>query len=133
VTVLPDGIRADLHRHLDEVRQLHEADLSAGEGRVPLPDALDRKYPGAGATWPWQFVFPARRICKDSRWGPPSRFHLHESAVQRAVTVAVRRRSWRNAPLVIRSGTRLLRTSWRTAMTSAPCRSCWAMPTSVRR
>jgi site-specific recombinase XerD len=31
------------------------------------------------------------RVCRDERWGPPSRFHLHESAVQRAVADAVRR------------------------------------------
>lgn len=41
--------------------------------------------------WPWQFVFPASRVCRDPRWGPPSRFHLHESVIQRAVTEAVRR------------------------------------------
>jgi len=38
----------------------------------------------------WQFVFPAGRICKDQKYGAPSRFHLHESAIQRAVTVATR-------------------------------------------
>jgi integrase len=36
--------------------------------------------------WLWQFVFPAGRICRDERFGPPTRFHLHKSAVQRAVT-----------------------------------------------
>jgi integrase len=58
---------------------------------VVLPDALDRKYPHAAVEWGWQFVFPASRICRDPRWGPPSRFHLHESAVQKAIAVAVRR------------------------------------------
>lgn len=32
----------------------------------------------------------AGRICRDPRWGAPSRYHLHESAVQRAVTEAAR-------------------------------------------
>jgi len=41
--------------------------------------------------WRWQFVFPVGRICRDPRWGAPSRFHLHESVVQRAVTEAARR------------------------------------------
>jgi integrase len=36
-------------------------------------------------------VFPAGRICRDSRWGEPTRYHLHESAIQRAVASAVRR------------------------------------------
>jgi site-specific recombinase XerD len=35
-------------------------------------------------------VFPAARICRDPRWGPPSRFHLHESVVQKAVADAAR-------------------------------------------
>jgi site-specific recombinase XerD len=39
----------------------------------------------------WQFVFPPSRVCRDPRWGPPSRFHVHESVVQKAVVAAVRR------------------------------------------
>jgi hypothetical protein len=35
--------------------------------------------------------FPAGRICRDPRFGPPTRFHLHESVVQRAVTQAARK------------------------------------------
>ena len=77
-----------LVRQLDEVRRLHQRDLAAGYGRVMLPDALARKYPNAAAEWRWQFVFPAARICRDARWGPPSRYRLHESAVQRAVAEA---------------------------------------------
>jgi integrase len=38
----------------------------------------------------WQFVFPAGRICRDERLGPPTRYHLHESVIQRAVTEAGR-------------------------------------------
>jgi integrase len=55
-----------------------------------LPDALERKYPSAATEWGWQFQFPASRVCRDPRWGPPSRFHLHESAVQKAIAMAVR-------------------------------------------
>ncbi len=80
-----------LLKHLAEVRRLHAADLDNGFGRVVLPDALERKYPHAATEWGWQFVFPASRICRDPRWGPPSRFHLHESAVQKAIAVAARR------------------------------------------
>ena len=56
-----------------------------------LPDALARKYPNAATEWRWRFVFPASRICRDPRWGSPSRFHLHESAVQKGIATAVRR------------------------------------------
>jgi len=55
--------------------------------RVVLGIVSIRTPPRSG----WQFVFPAARICTDPRWGPPSRYHLHESAVQRTVTEAARR------------------------------------------
>ncbi len=91
VTMLPTAARADLERHLAMVRRQHAADLAQGHGAVVLPFGLDRKYPHAATEWAWQFVFPAGRICRDAQYGPPSRFHLHESAGQRAVTAAVRR------------------------------------------
>ena len=90
VTVLPSSVATRLASHLDGVRRQHQSDLDKGFGRAPLPDALARKFPNADRQWAWQFVFPAARICRDSRWGPPSRYHLHESAVQRAVAMAVR-------------------------------------------
>jgi integron integrase len=89
--MLPDSVRDRLREHLDTVRQRHTRDLAAGFGRVVLPSALDRKYPNVATDLRWQFVFPAGRICRDERYGPPSRFHLHESAVQRAVADAARR------------------------------------------
>ncbi|MCC7185405.1 MAG: tyrosine-type recombinase/integrase [Acidobacteria bacterium] len=62
--------------------------------RVMLPEVvrepLARKFPGAPLEWRWQFVFPAARICRDPQYGPPSRFHVHESVIQRAVTLAAR-------------------------------------------
>ena len=65
------------------VKRRHERDLARGVGRAVLPFALDRKYQNASTDWAWQFVFPAARICRDPQWGPPSRFHPHESVVQR--------------------------------------------------
>ncbi|RPI50173.1 MAG: integron integrase [Acidobacteria bacterium] len=89
--MLPDGVGDRLRGHLETVRELHRADVAAGLGRVVLPSALDRKFPHAAAEWAWQFVFPAGRICRDPRFGPPSRYHLHETVIQRAVTEAARR------------------------------------------
>jgi integron integrase len=88
--MLPDAVRPILTSHLDAVRRQHQSDLAAGLGRVALPDALARKCPHAATEWSWQFVFPAGRICRDERFGPPTRFHLHESVIQRAVTRAAR-------------------------------------------
>lgn len=80
-----------LRDHLRDVRRTFDDDRRAGVAGVALPDGLDRKYPNASREWPWQFVFPAGRVCRDPRWGGPTRFHLHESAVQREVKAAVRR------------------------------------------
>jgi site-specific recombinase XerD len=90
VTVLPAAAKVELTRHLEEVRRTFERDTRNGLGRVVLPFAVDRKFPRAASEWRWQFVFPATRICRDSRFGPPSRYHLHESVVQRAVAGASR-------------------------------------------
>ena len=91
VTMLPAGAKDRLTAHLATVKQQHERDLARGEGRVVLPFALDRKYPSAPTEWGWQFVFPASRVCRDPRWGPSSRFHVHESVVQKEINQAVRR------------------------------------------
>jgi integron integrase len=89
-TVLPTAVIEPLGRHLEVVKRRHEEDVARGFGRVVLPFALDRKYPNAAVEWGWQFVFPASRLCTDPRWGPPTRFHVHESVVQKAVAHAAR-------------------------------------------
>ena len=89
--MLPESVCGRLQQHLDVVREQHRADVASGLGRVVLPAALDRKFPNAASQWIWQFVFPAGRICRDPQFGPPSRYHLHETVIQRAVTEAARR------------------------------------------
>lgn len=91
VVPLPDSARTLLPDHLRRVQRQFDADRRAQVGAVALPGGLARKYPNAGTEWMWQFVFPAGRVCRDPQWGGPTRFHLHESAVQREVTAAVRR------------------------------------------
>jgi len=91
VTVLPERVRGPLAAHLEMVKELHQRDLAVGAGRVVLPEALDRKLPGASAEWAWQWVFPGTRVYRDRRTGEMRRHHLHHTAVQRAMTAAVRR------------------------------------------
>jgi integron integrase len=90
VVPLPSLVKVRLDEHLQDVRSLFERDRREGVNGVVLPDAVGRKYPQASQEWPWQFVFPAGRVCRDSRLGGPTRFHLHETAIQREVTRAVR-------------------------------------------
>lgn len=89
VTVIPETVRGPLREHLGRVKELHDRDVSEGGGWVEIPGGLDTKYPKAGSSWPWQWVFPARRRYRDAASGHVRR-HLHESVVQRAMTAAVR-------------------------------------------
>ena len=89
-TMLPESLRSALREQIAEVRRIHRQDLANGLGDVWLPEALSRKYPGAGRELAWQYVFPASRISIDPREGVRRRHHLDESAVQRAMKSAVR-------------------------------------------
>ncbi len=89
VTVLPDLLCQPLRAHLHRVERQHQADLGRHAGFVALPDALERKFPNANREWPWQWVFPARRIYRDPATGQRRRHHLHESVLQREFTAAV--------------------------------------------
>ncbi|MGH7805089.1 MAG: tyrosine-type recombinase/integrase, partial [Candidatus Binatia bacterium] len=90
VTMLSETVAAPLIRHIDRTRARHGCALTRGGGRVPLPHALARKYPEAASEWAWQFLFPASRDCLDPVTRTFVRFHIHPTAVQRAVHAAVR-------------------------------------------
>ncbi len=60
-----------------------------GAGRAALPDAIARKYPNADLQWGWQFVFPASSKYFDRKAGMKRRHHIHESVIQKAITLAV--------------------------------------------
>ena len=89
VTVLPRVARAPLEARLDRTRSQWQKDLEDGGGWVALPHALDRKLPGAGKEWTWQWVFPATRAYIDPATGRRQRHHLHETVIQRAMKRAV--------------------------------------------
>lgn len=90
VTMLPASIAHDLENHLERVRVLHERDLRAGNGRVYLPYALERKYPNAAGDWGWQYVFPSQQISEDPRSGVRRRHHAAADSIQRALRAALR-------------------------------------------
>ncbi len=83
-TLLPDRVRDPLEAHLRKIRTQHQEDVEKGAGWVELPNAIARKYPDAGISWPWQWVFPAKRGYRDPNSGQRRRHHYHESALQRA-------------------------------------------------
>jgi len=91
VTMLPQSLANPLKEHLARVKLLHEVDLRGGYGEVFMPNALARKYPKAGHSWIWQYVFPSARISKDPRSARWARHHADEQAIQRCMREAVRR------------------------------------------
>ncbi|MGP1680691.1 MAG: integron integrase [Burkholderiales bacterium] len=88
VTMLPTRLVEPLNSHLARVRELHQRDRDAGYGEVHLPFALARKYPKAGRSWIWQYVFPSGSRSVDPADGVIRRHHLDEKIVQRAVAAA---------------------------------------------
>jgi len=109
VTMLPAALGGELRGHLRDVKAVHERDLQDGWGSVPLPEALERKYPNAPKEWRWQWVFPQQRRWRDRKTGEEGRHHVHQTVVQRAVKEAVAR-----AGIVKRAGCHTLRHSFAT-------------------
>lgn len=78
---------------------MHQRDLHEGAGCVMLPNALVRKYPHADREWGWQsgvrirseWAFPAPTRYFDKEAKIERRHHLHETAVQKAMKLAVGR------------------------------------------
>jgi integrase len=52
---------------------------------VELPGALARKYPRAGESWGWFWIFPSDHEATDPRSGARRRHHLYEQTIQRAL------------------------------------------------
>ncbi len=88
VTMLPASLVQLLKQQLERVKTLHEEDLLKGYGDVFMPMALEAKYPKAGKSWNWQYIFPSRNLSVDPRSGAVRRHHSDEKVIQRAVKKA---------------------------------------------
>jgi integron integrase len=86
MTVFPDRLEAALQSQLAVVARTHEQDLEDGYGAAKLPLSLRRKLGSSSKRLHWQYLFPAARISEDPRsTGHCFRWHVHESAVRKAV------------------------------------------------
>lgn len=54
-----------------------------------LPHALERKYPRAGESWAWFWVFPSPRLSVDPQSGVERRHHLFEERLNRQLKKAL--------------------------------------------
>jgi integron integrase len=89
VVMLPQVLSGRLREQLRQARGMWEADMQAGRGGVWMPDALDRKYPRAGAAWAWFWLFPQADPSVCPRTGVERRHHLFDQTFQRAFKRAV--------------------------------------------
>ncbi|SDM62348.1 Phage integrase family protein [Franzmannia pantelleriensis] len=88
-TLLPASCIPALQHQISTAKQQLNYRLQYCRVPVTLPHALDRKYPNAGISVAWQWLFPATRPCCDMD-GEVVLHHIHPSAVQRAVRNAMR-------------------------------------------
>jgi integrase len=64
-------------------------DLETGYAGAFLPSALEQKYKNAPRDLVWQWFFPASTLTRIPGSERQRRYHLHESAVQKAIKAAV--------------------------------------------
>ncbi|SHM34211.1 integron integrase [Vreelandella subglaciescola] len=88
-TLLPAICIPCLQQQISTAQRQLDCRLAHGREPVTLPYALGRKYPNAGTSLAWQWLFPASRPCFDDT-GKVVLHHIHPSAVQKAVKHAMR-------------------------------------------
>jgi site-specific recombinase XerD len=85
VTVLPARLSGELGAELERLRKTHEEDRAAGLQGVWLPEGLARKYPRAGESWEWQWLFPSRETSVDPASKVRRRHHLIDTTFQATI------------------------------------------------
>ena len=89
--MLPLTLVSALRGQLARARVLWSTDRASGSGGVSMPSALERKYPRAGTSWSWFWVFPQADHSVDPRSGVVRRHHLYDQSFQRAFKRAAER------------------------------------------
>lgn len=87
-TLFPEILHERMRKQLAFVSKQHLKDLENGFGEVSLPHALSRKYPKAGKSIGWQYVFPSTSLSADPRNGLMQRFHVHISSIRKTIKLA---------------------------------------------
>jgi integron integrase len=88
---IPDTLMVELKAHLQRVIELHERDCRSGFDGVFLYGLLEQKYRNAAKELIWQWFFPAKELTLVPESNERRRFHIHETALQKALRKAVRK------------------------------------------
>jgi integron integrase len=91
VVMLPAPLAESLKDQIAHSRVQWAEDRARQVPGVWLPDALERKYPRAGAIWAWHWVFPSPTLSVDPRSGIRRRHHRYEQTIGRAIARAAAR------------------------------------------
>lgn len=83
-TILPESLRDLLQSRINSIHTHWKRKEDHYAFPVTLPFALSRKYPNAGTSFVWQWLFPSIGLCRGAD-GEAVRHHLHISAVRKAV------------------------------------------------
>lgn len=89
VVMLPQSLEPALKDQFGHAKALWESDRQAQIPGVFMPFALDEKYPRAGQSWAWHWVFPSPTLSVDPRTGITRRHFLFPERLQRALKRAV--------------------------------------------
>jgi integron integrase len=90
VVMLPEVLLPGLRDQVAHARALWTADRTQQRVGVELPGGLVRKYPRAGGSWSWFWVFPSDHESTDPRTRIRRRHHLHEDGLHRCLQRAAR-------------------------------------------
>lgn len=90
-TLLPKSIIPDLKKQIDIVQNLLAYDKSCGVSGVYMPNMLEKKYPSAGHSLGWQFVFPSQELSTDPRSNVIRRHHIYPTTIQSHVKQAIKK------------------------------------------
>jgi integron integrase len=88
-TLLPGTLLGELKCHVDNICKAWKQQDPAYQHPVSLPYALSRKYPSAGRSLEWQWLFSSHSLSTDNL-SNVVRHHRHITSVQRAVRNAVK-------------------------------------------
>jgi integron integrase len=83
VVMLPSTLEEPLRAQLAHARAVWTRDNAVSCAGVFLPHALEKKYPNAGKTLAWFWVFPQAEVSVDPHSGIERRHHLYDQTFQR--------------------------------------------------
>lgn len=89
-TLLPQKLIEPLQQQVLIVEKLLQLDIQKGIDGVYMPNRLDKKYPNAGKSLAWQYLFPSSTLSKDPREQAVRRHHVFPTTIQSQVKRAIK-------------------------------------------